>query len=391
MKTSQAFWMAFSSLKSNRMRAFLTMLGMIIGVGAVIAMISLMDGMIGYTMGSFSDMGADTISVSLMGAGSRQLTDDDFYNFVEANGDYFSAVSPSCQASFRVRCGEVRESDQTVTGVGENHAYVNGLTIEKGRFLSYADMRSRSKVCVIGSYTRQLYFGAEDPVGKTLRIGSEDYVIVGLLAEKSDSTQWSSDDCIYAPYTLISRAYGSAQPSSYTLKMVDPDHSSVAQQKLEDYLYSFYHTSDAYMVTNMASLLDMMDSMVGVMKKILVGIAGISLLVAGIGIMNIMLVSVSERTREIGIRKSLGAKQKDIMKQFVIEAAVLSSIGGGMGIVIGGVATTALGKVIGMSCSPSLSAIVISFGVSAGIGLLFGYMPAKRAAKLNPIDALRSE
>ena len=135
MKTSQAFWMAFSSLKSNRMRAFLTMLGMIIGVGAVIAMISLMDGMIGYTMGSFSDMGADTISVSLMGAGSRQLTDDDFYNFVEANGDYFSAVSPSCQASFRVRCGEVRESDQTVTGVGENHAYVNVLNIEKGRFL----------------------------------------------------------------------------------------------------------------------------------------------------------------------------------------------------------------------------------------------------------------
>ena len=145
------------------------------------------------------------------------------------------------------------------------------------------------------------------------------------------------------------------------------------------------------MVTNMASLLDIMDDMIGVMEKILVGIAGISLLVAGIGIMNIMLVSVSERTREIGIRKSLGAKQRDIMKQFVIEAAVLSTIGGGIGIAIGGIVTTTLGNMVGVSCSPSGKAIAIAFGVSAGIGLLFGYMPAKRAARLNPIDALRSE
>ncbi len=391
MKTSQAFLMAFSSLISNKMRSFLTMLGMIIGVGAVIAMVSLMDGMIDYTMDSFSDMGADTITVSLMGTTSKQLTDEQMYSFVEEHSDAFCQLSPSASLSTTVRKGDQKLTNETVNGVSEGYADIQALEVSSGRFLAYADMLSRSKVCVIGTYVCNELFDGEDPVGQTIKIGAESYEVVGLLEEKGDSTQYSSDDVIYAPYTVICRESGSAYPSGYTLKLTDSDNSTEPQQQLEDFLYSFYHDSDCYMVTNMASLLDIMSSMIGIMEKILTGIAGISLLVAGIGIMNIMLVSVSERTREIGIRKSLGAKQRDIMKQFVIEAAVLSSIGGVIGIIIGGVATTLLGNAIGLSCAPSAKAIGVAFGVSAGIGILFGYMPAKRAALLNPIDALRSE
>ena len=391
MKTSQAFLMAFSSLISNKMRSFLTMLGMIIGVGAVIAMVSLMDGMIDYTMDSFSDMGADTITVSLMGTSSKQLTDEQMYSFVEEHSDAFCQLSPSASLATTVRKGDQKLTNETINGVSEGYADIQAREVSSGRFLAYADMLSRSKVCVIGTYVCNELFDGADPVGETIKIGAESYEVVGLLEEKGDSTQYSSDDVIYAPYTVICRESGSAYPSGYTLKLTDSDNSTEPQQQLEDFLYSFYHDSDCYMVTNMASLLDVMSSMIGIMEKILTGIAGISLLVAGIGIMNIMLVSVSERTREIGIRKSLGAKQRDIMKQFVIEAAVLSSIGGGIGIVIGGVATTLLGNAIGLSCAPSAKAIGVAFGVSAGIGILFGYMPAKRAALLNPIDALRSE
>ena len=152
---------------------------------------------------------------------------------------------------------------------------------------------------IIVHYIFNELFNGADPVGKSIKIGADNYTVIGLLKEKGDSSKYSMDDCIYAPYTLIGRAAGSAQPSGYTLKMSNSDQSTQAQQELEDFLYDFYHDKDCYMVTNMASLLDIMDDMIGVMEKILVGIAGISLLVAGIGIMNIMLVSVSERTREM--------------------------------------------------------------------------------------------
>lgn len=391
MKIVQAFLMTISSLKSNKMRSFLTMLGMIIGVAAVIAMISIMDGMIDDTMSNFSDMGADTISVQLTGKGSNQLTSEDFYQFVEDNGEHFREVSPNISAGVNLRRKEQVKKDMLVYGVNECYADMNGLKIQEGRFLTYADMKTRSRVCVIGTYIRNCFFSDEDPIGEKINIGNDEYTVVGVMEERDNSTEYSWDAYIYAPYVRVSRMAGSAEPNGFTLKMTEPEQSEKAQQVLENYLYAFYHNKDCYRVTNQTSMLDMMDKMTSMEKNVLVGIAGISLLVAGIGIMNIMLVSVSERTREIGIIKSLGARQRDIMKQFVIEAAVLSSLGGVIGIIIGGLLTTGMGNLIGLDCSPSIKAIGLSFGISTGIGLLFGYMPAKRAAKLNPIDALRSE
>lgn len=391
MKISQAFGMAFSSLRSNLMRAFLTMLGMIIGVGAVIAMISLMDGMIAYTTDQFQDMGTDLLTVNITGYGSKKVTEQQFYDFINEHPEQFGDMSPYYNMNVSVRSKQELEKKSSVIGVSEGYANMNSFEVEKGRFLAYADIVNRSRVCVIGSYTADHYFGETEPLGATLRLGTDTFQVVGVLKEKVDSTENSLDDCIFAPYSVIGRKMGMSSPSMLYIQMKDPDHSKDAQNLVEDYLYSIFHDTDCYMITNMAQLLDMMQDMTGVMQKILVGIAGISLLVAGIGIMNIMLVSVSERTREIGIRKSLGAKKKDIMRQFVIEAGTLSTIGGGIGILLGGLATTLLGNLIGMNCAPSTRAIILSFGVSAGIGLLFGYMPANKAAKLNPIDALRSE
>ncbi len=392
MKISQAVKMAFSSLAGNKMRSFLTMLGMIIGVSAVIAMMSIMDGMIGYTMDSFGGMGASQITVNLTSqTDTRQLSDDEVYKFLEENPDYFVEVSPCVTMMQSLRNEHESLDNKSVSGVSEAYAAMEEDEIGEGRFLSYLDVEKRNKVCVIGTYIADQLYNDVGVLGSNLKIGSDTYKIVGIMEEQEDSEENSADDCVYIPYTTAARASGNARISTYYFQMKSTDASDASQDVLENFLYSVFHDSDMYTVINMASLLDMMDDMVGMMENILVGIAAISLLVAGIGIMNIMLVSVSERTREIGIRKSLGAKKRDIRYQFAIEAATVSTLGGIIGILLGGLLTTVLGNLVGIDCSPSMSAIGISFGVSAGIGLLFGFLPANKAANLNPIDALRNE
>ena len=212
-----------------------------------------------------------------------------------------------------------------------------------------------------------------------------------MLEETEDSTQSSADDCIYIPYTTAAKASGSATISSYTLSAANKDVVNDAVSKVKELLNKKIGDDDYYNVVSMMSMIEKMEDIMGSMSTVLVAIAGISLLVGGIGIMNIMLVSVTERTREIGIRKSLGAKQKDIMLQFVIEAGTVSCIGGIIGIIIGSAVSMLAGRLLNLSVSPSAIAIVLAFGVSVGIGIAFGFLPAKKAAKLNPIDALRYE
>jgi putative ABC transport system permease protein len=278
-----------------------------------------------------------------------------------------------------------------VTGVGEDYFSLNGKDLAWGRSVTYADIKNRSNICVLGTYlVDELYAGIIN-AGDTIRIDGQIFTIVGVIEEQADSMEGSSDDGIYIPYSVACRLAKNANISSYTFIAKDSDHVDAAETALDNYLYGIMKDEDLYSIMNMAALLDIINQMTSMMSGVLGGIAGISLLVAGIGIMNIMLVSVVERTKEIGIRKSLGAKRRDIMWQFVIEAASISMLGGLIGILIGSLATTTLGSLFGIEAAPTSSSILLAFCVSAAIGIGFGYAPANKAARLNPIDALRSE
>ena len=389
MGVTQAFKLALKSLAGSKMRAFLTMLGIIIGVGSVIILVSLMQGMTGEVTSMFEDMGTNMLTVSITGRGSSRTVDvDDMYALYEENTDTFMGMSPTVGIIGTVKTSTDSDSfDSTsVSGVSEQYAEINGYTLKEGRFISYADLEARSKVAVVGTYVANMLGG--NAVGQTIKVNGNALTVVGVLEEQDDSTEGSSDDCIYLPYTTASKlTFG--EISTYTFATWDSSMNTEGTTLIDNALYEVFENEDYYTISDMQEMVDEMEEMNSMMTMVLVGIAGISLLVGGIGIMNIMLVSVTERTREIGIRKSLGAKKKDIMRQFVIEAGTTSALGGVIGIVFGAIVAVVLGQVIGINAEPSMSAVGLSFGVSVFIGVFFGFMPANKAAKLNPIDALR--
>ena len=407
MKMGQSFRLAIKSLMTSKVRALLTMLGIIIGVGAVIVIVSLGNGMQQYMNSQFEQIGVNMIQVGIYSyGGNRQATPDDFYELADKYPQYIDSVSPYLNATAIVRQG-AREYERTkVYGVsetmynGEKGQTATGDKLQAGRFLSYVDVEKNQKVCVIGSYLNEDMFAGQG-LGQTLTVGGVPYTVIGILAQKADSTEGSSDDQIYLPYGLVEQlnaAGGMGMSSnSYLVTSTSKDTSSAAKGVIESMLRRIYGDSSSYLVMTSAEMMEMMDSMLGVLMTILVVIAAISLVVGGIGIMNIMLVSVTERTREIGIRKSLGAKGRDIRSQFIIEAGTTSAIGGVIGILFGillanvftGVVAMTMSDAEGFAAVPTLGGILVSFGVSVGIGVLFGYLPANKAAKLNPIDALR--
>ena len=390
MKIGQGFKLAIKSILSSKMRSFLTMLGMIIGVGAVISLLGLGNGVKNYMISTFADMGTNLITVSVSNTDTRIVSVDEVYELAEEYSDVFDGVSPKVSGSYTVKNGSNSDS-YSVTGVGEDYLDINNLELSTGRFISYADIKNRYNACVIGTYVVNELFDGVANIGDTLRIGGQVYTVVGIQAEEADSEENSTDDVIYIPYSNAARLSGSADISSFTFACVDTDTVTTAETILDNFLYSNMMNEELYTVTSMTELLDQINSITTILSSVLGGIAGISLLVAGIGIMNIMLVSVIERTKEIGIRKALGAKTHNIMSQFVIEAILISTLGGIIGMILGTLLCTSLGSAFGVDAAPSSGAIILAFSVSAITGVLFGYMPAKRAAKLNPIDALRNE
>lgn len=390
MGIGQAFRLSIKSIVSNRMRSFLTMLGMIIGVASVIALTGIMQGATDDIMSQFSELGTNTISVAVTNTGSRHVEVDEMYRIASEHSDIFEAVSPNVNGAYTAKNG-IESVDTSVIGVGEDYLTMNQLKVATGRFIKYSDIKTRNNVCIIGTYINdELYNGNVKP-GDSIKINSRQYKVIGILEEKGDSKQGSNDDRILIPYSNAARMANIADISSYTFACHNADIVPQGEKILNEYAYSVMKDDDLYSVSSLTQLLDMVDEMMSVMTGVLNGIAGISLLVAGIGIMNIMLVSVVERTKEIGIRKSLGAKKKDIMRQFVIEAAMISSIGGILGIILGSIGSIQIGKLLNVNGVPSSGAIILAFTVSASIGMAFGYLPANKAAKLNPIDALRSE
>ena len=397
MSLAETFQLAVQNILSSKLRTFLTMLGIIIGVCAVIVIVGLGNGMQGYIEDSFADMGTDSLTVSIMGRGSsRSVSEEEMYQLVADNSDTFSRISPTVAMTGSVKIGSSTLSATAVTGVSEDYFSMKGYEIAQGRGLQYTDMTGRKKVCVVGQYLNQYYYGGA-AVGQTLKVGGTTFTIVGVMAMKGTGLEeGGTDDCVFVPYSTAARLSFTGTVNSYTLTVLDTDRIDEAKTTLESALYAIFEDDDAYTVGSMSEMVDEMNSMVNMVICILAGIAAISLVVGGIGIMNIMLVSVTERTREIGIRKALGARESAIMRQFVIEAATTSALGGVLGIILGfglsAVATTVIASVMPdtpITVSPSVAAVLIAFGVSAGIGIAFGYLPAKKAAVLNPIDALR--
>ena len=390
----QSFKLAIKSIWGNKMRSFLTMLGIIIGVAAVIILVSLVNGYMGSVVESFASMGVNQINVNVTNLTSRTVDVDQMYAFYDEHGDLFDGISPNVSLSATVKKGDDSMSSTSVAGRSEQYLDMKDYDLQLGRNIAYSDIASRQKVCVIGSYVAQELFGsAQKAVSETLKINGYAFKIVGIVATQDEENMedGGTDDFVWIPYSVATSLAGSANISSYTLTVSDTDNADTAKTLIQNFLYETFKDSDLYRVTAMSEMLDSLNEQIAMMSGMLGGIAGISLLVAGVGVMNIMLVSVTERTKEIGLKKAIGARKKVILGQFLTEAAVLTSVGGIIGVVLGIGLSKVVSKVAGSPTAISVPAIIGSVVLSMLVGIIFGLLPSVKAANLNPIDALSSE
>ena len=391
MSLKQAFSLALKSLSGSKLRAILTMLGIIIGVAAVIIIVSMVNGVTSDIVERFEKMGATTINVSVMGrGGNRSVSIDDMQDLVDDNPEYLESMTPSITISgATAKSGSLNVNPTTLAGVNESYISIKGREILYGRGIEFADSEYRLRNCVIGTYIAKELFGTPNALGEEVKINGINFSVVGILDETGEGKEASEDDIILVPHTMAQKITSGFSRGTYIFNAASKEVSSEAQTLIEEYLFKVFGSQNAYRVSNMSEMIDSINDMTATLSIMLAGIAAVSLLVGGIGIMNIMLVSVTERTREIGIRKSLGATPWDIMSQFVVEAVTVSCLGGVIGIILGIGGSFLAARIMDMKSVLSVGSMVISFTVSAVIGIAFGYFPAKKASRLNPIDALR--
>ncbi|EAC5172483.1 FtsX-like permease family protein [Listeria monocytogenes] len=402
MNVLQSMKMAWKQLKASKLRSFLTMLGIIIGVASVILLVSLGNGVTQEVDDQMGDLGSNLITVV-----NSSVNPNDKYTYDEVmkyqNIDGVKSVSPELSGQVNATF-DYKSSSNKVIGTNDQYKAARSLEMKEGRFLLPIDTEYGQKVAVIGSTVASDLFGFGDPIGETIRLNGMPYKVVGVLKEKGASMMGSSDDQIFIPISSAQRLLKDTNVRTIYVETKSAEDVDFVVNTLESRLAikfgdekeqeknaSSAQMGPSYQVINQQEILNAFNTISTTLTTALGTIAAISLVVGGIGIMNIMLVSVSERTREIGIRKALGAKKRAILLQFLIESIVISVCGGVIGIIIGVSGALIFGSVAGISSGITAGTIIFSFVFSLCIGVIFGIAPANKASKLRPIDALRSE
>ncbi|QQG42938.1 MAG: ABC transporter permease [Candidatus Giovannonibacteria bacterium] len=393
----------YTAVSANKARSGLTILGIIIGIASVIAMISIGEGARSSIEASIEGLGSNLLTILpgvvqpgrgivSSGRGSAQtLTDDDLEVLERIDG--IEVISPEVSRRFQISAASGNNTNTTVTGILPAYLFVRNLSLADGVFISDSNVRGLGRTAVLGATVAKDLFGGENPLGKSIRINNASFRVIGVLNQKGGFGFSGPDDMVLIPLSTMQKVVsGVDYLTGISISVKDKNRMTEVRLAAADALLREHRVSEPdFSIISQEDILGTLTQVVDTFTIFLASIAGISLVVGGIGIMNMMLTTVTERTREIGIRKAIGAKRRDITFQFLAEAIMLTFLGGFFGIVLGWLISLGVSQFAGIATSVSIQAILLAFGVSAAIGIIFGYYPARRAASLNPIEALRYE
>ncbi len=393
MSILMAFKMAMKSVWNNKVRSALTMLGVIIGVAAVIAAVGFAQSCMNTVSSMIEGLGSNVVTAMILDTSARNsIKLDDLQKFADSSA-YIDTITPFITKWAQVRANGENKNTQIVGG-NETYLQLDNLTLRYGRNLSQTDIDNSNKVAILGSAVAKKLYGddVKAALGGSIKVDGIEFTIIGVLKSTMNNADGTDDDIVVLPVNVAQRTLKVSTVTMFLASATSPDVIDLATQAVEKYLYGIFKDKDSYFIITQETMLSMLDSITGIMMLIIGGVATISLVVGGIGIMNIMFVSVTERTREIGIRKAIGAKKKDIMIQFLFEALLLTVIGGIIGIILGVlIIKYVVGAIDQLTPVYSKEWIIAAFTISVSIGVIFGLFPANKAASLNPIEALRNE
>jgi len=394
--------MALRSLISHKLRTFLTALGIIIGVASVISMISIGEGARQQTLSTISKFGTNIITIKPGQKKTRHVSTGkvdtlvlDDAHFIEKHISLITGVAAQVYRSAQLKFGN-KNTNTTVRGTGKSYVHLANFEMQKGRYFNQQEINAAKRVCVLGATVVKNLFEESDPLGQTIKVDGKNFVVIGLTEPKGALSWFDPDDQIFIPVTTAQkRVFGMNHIQSIDVQAAKIEDLELIKEDITQLLRLRHNTpegkEDDFYVQNSSQWLNSWGDAAKTFTYLLGGIAAISLMVGGIGIMNIMLVSVTERTREIGIRKAIGAKKREILEQFLIESVVISFLGGGIGVLMGIAISKMVSNIGGWETIVSTQSILLAFGFSVGIGIFFGFYPANKAANMNPIEALRYE